>query len=175
MHWHLLLFHDKDMQKAVQDTTRSYKVSVTVCTCTPFECFQLNHAQWQPLQSQFHHKWPHQWQLWCFTSIMTTNCTVWKFGFFQKLLLFIVYHFMWKTYIMCLYVLFLKYFEKNNIQVSWTYTRMLGVTFKNTASLLLHKRQLFPRVHKLSCIIIMCVEAMFIEEVLGYLLYIFNL
>lgn len=84
MHWHLLVFHDKDMQKAVQDTTRSYKVSVTVCTCTPFECFQLNHAQWQPLQSQFHHKWLHQWQLWCYTSVMTSNCTVWKFGFFLK-------------------------------------------------------------------------------------------
>lgn len=44
---------------------------------------------------------------------------------------------------------------------------MLAVTFKNTATLLLHKRQLFARVYKLSCIIIMCVEAKFIEEVLG--------
>lgn len=42
---------------------------------------------------------------------------------------------------------------------------MFGVIFKNIVFLLLYK--LFVRVYKFLCIIIMCVEVMFIEEVLG--------
>lgn len=165
MHWHLLVFHDKDKKQFTtqQDPTKWMSLYVHVHLLNAFNWIMHNDSLCSHsfiINGLINGNSDASLQSWLQT-VLYDNLDLKK----KKLLLCIVYHFMWKTYIMCLYVLFLKYFEKNNIQVSWTYTRMLGVTFKNTASLLLHK--LFARVHKLSCIIIMCVEAMFIEEVLG--------
>lgn len=165
MHWHLLVFHDKDKKqfKTQQDPTKWMSLYVHVHLLNAFNWIMHNDSLCSHsfiINGFINGNSDASLQSWLQT-VLYENVRVF--------LTVVVYNlsFHVKNIHYVLYVLFLKYSEKNNIQVSWTYSRMLGVTFKNNASLLLHKRQLFARVYKLSCIIIMCVDAMFIEEVLG--------